>query len=335
MAEFSYEADIAPMRGSYFSGTSLSDAERKQLQAGYMEKVAPYQDVTNKTLERMLALQDQEINFQRQKIELEKSKEESRFLLDTNAKLGGLTASLGNILKDGSKDSFGKAEDITNLQLANAAEIARNPTYRMVFDAAATRLGIDDKRKILEDKKEEDRLQLMNSAATIGDSKLVKEMAGGLKGPQVDARVALAKGVKARDDRELESKTALEATKLLQKQSDDARQLDLQILSGYESSLRSMKPPTMTDAEVVASIKNGELPSAEKIGTKEFSEMDALELKEILMDLNPSLEKDPKRLDSVPAMELYRMAFRGLNRKRNRYRPEEKSTAGIGNKFNE
>jgi len=334
MAEFSYEADIAPMRGSYFSNSGLNDRERKQLQAGYMEKVAPYQEATNKTLERMLDIQNQELSFQRQKIELEKAKEESRFLLDTNAKLGNLTASLGTILKDGSKDSFGKAEDITNLQLANAAEIARNPTYRMVFDAAATRLGIDDKRRILEDKKEEDRLQLMNSAATIGDSKLVTEMAGGMKGPQVDARIALAKGVKARDDRELQTKAALEQTKLLQKEKEDERQREFQVLNGYETSLRSMKPPTMTDDEMLTSLKKGELPSDAKMGTKEFTENDVIELKEILINLNKSLENDPKRLDKVPTMDLYRMAFRGLNRKRNAYLPQDGNTNNLRDNFN-
>jgi hypothetical protein len=74
MAEFSYEADIAPMRGSYFSNSNLNDRERKQLQAGYMEKVAPYQEVTNKTLERMLDVQNQELSFQRANIAFEDEK---------------------------------------------------------------------------------------------------------------------------------------------------------------------------------------------------------------------------------------------------------------------
>lgn len=74
MAEFSYEADIAPMRGSYFSNSNLNDRERKQLQAGYMEKVAPYQEVTNKTLERMLDVQNQELSFQRANLAFEDEK---------------------------------------------------------------------------------------------------------------------------------------------------------------------------------------------------------------------------------------------------------------------
>jgi hypothetical protein len=74
MAEFSYEADIAPMRGSYFSNSNLNDRERKQLQAGYMEKVAPYQEATNKTLERMLDVQNQELSFQRANLAFEDEK---------------------------------------------------------------------------------------------------------------------------------------------------------------------------------------------------------------------------------------------------------------------
>jgi hypothetical protein len=74
MAEFSYEADIAPMRGSYFTNPNLSDAERKQLQAGYMEKIAPYQEVTNKTLGRILDAQNQELSFRRANIAFEEEK---------------------------------------------------------------------------------------------------------------------------------------------------------------------------------------------------------------------------------------------------------------------
>ena len=74
MAEFSYEADIAPMRGSYFSDSNLNDRERKQLQAGYMQQIAPYQEASNKVLERMLDVQNQEISFQRANLAFEDEK---------------------------------------------------------------------------------------------------------------------------------------------------------------------------------------------------------------------------------------------------------------------
>jgi len=74
MAEFSYETDIAPMRGSYFSDSSLKDRERKQLQADYMQRIAPFQEISNKTLERMLDVQNQELSFQRANLAFEDEK---------------------------------------------------------------------------------------------------------------------------------------------------------------------------------------------------------------------------------------------------------------------
>jgi len=74
MAEFSYEADIAPMRGSFFSDSNLNDRERRQLQTDYMQKIAPYQEITNKTLERMIDVQNQDLAFKRANTAFEEEK---------------------------------------------------------------------------------------------------------------------------------------------------------------------------------------------------------------------------------------------------------------------
>lgn len=94
MAEFSYEADIAPMRGSYFTNPNLSDAERKQLQAGYMEKVAPYQEITNKTLGRILDAQNQELSFRRANIAFEDEKLKLQEARDAATKYPEIAAQL-------------------------------------------------------------------------------------------------------------------------------------------------------------------------------------------------------------------------------------------------
>jgi hypothetical protein len=325
MAEFSYESDIAPMRGSYFTDPSISSAERRQLTSRYASTIAPLQEASNKTLERALDIQNQEISFQRQKLDLEKSKEEAKFLLEANSRLGSLTASLGSILNDKSKDTFGKAKDIVNLQIPNASLIARDPTTRALFDSALKRIDVDSTKETLQERKKADRLQLMTTAAQLGDTGLISKLAGSDMDDEERARLELAGGIAKQNSDIINSKAGKEANEVAQKQATEARDLDLRILSGHEAALRSMKPPSMSEDEMVQSLKKGELPSPDKMGAMKFNELDSIELKEIMMDLNPSLQKDPSKLEGIPTSELYRSAFRALNRKRNRYLPTKNS----------
>ena len=182
MAEFSYEADIAPMRGSYFTNPNLSDAERKQLQAGYMEKVAPYQEITNKTLGRILDAQNQELSFRRANIAFEEEKLKLQQERDFAQKYPDMAKQLGDALE-------GKDPNDQRIVVADLA--VKNPAFFASKNGSALLSAVDAKISATVASQADNRAkanQVWSMAAQLGAPEIGKKVTAGEITPDEGAK---------------------------------------------------------------------------------------------------------------------------------------------------
>jgi len=214
MAEFSYEADIAPMRGSYFTNPNLSDAERKQLQAGYMEKIAPYQEITNKTLGRILDAQNQELSFRRANIAFEDEKLKLQQERDFAQKYPDMANQLGAAMEG--KDPNDQRIILSDLAVKNPAFFASKNGSALLsaYDAkiaAGVAAGAEDRAK---------KNQVWSMATQLGMPDIADEVsAGALSADAANYKISARK--KELDALENQQKLSKEQSELAYKVRTD------------------------------------------------------------------------------------------------------------------
>jgi hypothetical protein len=327
MADFSYESDIAPMRGSYFyNDPSISTEELSQLQAGYNRKIAPIEESILKSADSMLKDQASQMAFERQKMDLEKSRDEARMQIEASNRLGELTNSLGTIVNDKSKDVFGRAADLATLKMSVSNLVARDPTTRAVFDAAASKLSVDEELLKREEKIKNNRLDLMSRATALGDVDLINRLASSTTEPderqylEIAASYAASNKAKSQAESDKEQRAAQAA-------DEKARQsVYLSTLNSYESTLNGMGQQKEDAEAVPTSLKTGTaLPTT---GPKplNFKAEDGILLDSILLDLHPDLNRNPKQLDTTPTETKYRTALQLIRQKKAALGPKPTST---------
>ena len=211
MAEFSYETDIAPMRGSYFSDSNLNDRERKQLQAGYMQQIAPYQEASNKVLERMLDVQNQEISFQRANLAFE----DEKLKLQEARDAARLYPAISKQLEDAME-----GKDPNDQRLLVSDIMMSNPTFFETKNGSALLTAVNSKisagatAKAVEQAKVN---QVWNMAAQLGMSDIADQVSAG----SLTAEAGLSELSKRREEaaalqaqQEIDSARAAQAYKL-------------------------------------------------------------------------------------------------------------------------
>ena len=294
MAEFSYEADIAPMRGSYFTNPNLSDAERKQLQTGYMEKVAPYQEITNKTLGRILDAQNQELSFRRANTAFEEEKLKLQQERDFAQKYPDMAKQLGDALE-------GKDPNDQRIVVADLA--VKNPAFFASKNGSALLSAVDAKISATVASQADNRAkvnQVWSMSAQLGLPEIGEKVAAGEITPDEGAKQIAARR------REIE---ALEnQQKLSKEQAELAYKIRTDYIDRSESLFNTIKyadgssdsfDPTKVDIN-----KGGSTPTAKP---KSFAEpyKNALINRIVnLSNLDPAQAEDLKRL---PDNELHNL----------------------------
>jgi hypothetical protein len=252
MAEFSYEADIAPMRGSYFSNSNLNDRERKQLQAGYMEKVAPYQEVTNKTLERMLDVQNQEISFQRANLAFE----DEKLKLQEARDAARLYPAISKQLEDAME-----GKDPNDQRLLVSDIMMSNPTFFETKNGSALLTAVNSKISAGATAKAVGQAkvnQVWNMAAQLGMSDIADQVSAGV----LTADAALGEISKRKKDADtLQAQQEIDSAK-----SEQAYKIRTDYIDRSESLFNTIKyadgssdsfDPTKVDIN-----KSGSMPTA-------------------------------------------------------------------------
>jgi hypothetical protein len=227
MPDFSYESDIAPMRGSYFSDANLNDRERKQLQSGYMQKVAPYQEIANKSLERMLDLQSQEISFQRANTTFEQEKLKLQQDRDAAEKYPDIAAQLGAAME-------GKDPNDQRILVADIA--MKNPSFFQSQNGSALLTAVNSRISAGATAAAQGQAktnQVWNMAAQMG----APDIASGLTDGSLSSDTALAELTKRKEAKEIleyEKQGALE-------QSEQIREMQIDYIKDADKLYGNVK----------------------------------------------------------------------------------------------
>ena len=210
------------MRGSYFSDSSLKDRERKQLQADYMQRIAPFQEISNKTLERMLDIQNQELSFQRANVAFEEEKMRLQEARDASKMYPVISKQLEDAME-------GKRPDEQRLLVSDV--LMSNPTFFETKSGNALLTAVNAKISALDKAESDSRAktnQVWNMAAQLGMPDIAEQVSTG--GLTVDSALSeISKRKRDADTLEEQQKTRAanyaDALKFQMKYVDDDKRM--------------------------------------------------------------------------------------------------------------
>jgi len=307
---FSYDSDIAPLRGNNFGGvlTPAYFTQRDLERQATAVKIAEINQAAKNQAERS------QLEFEKTRLQLEAAKRETRQQIEAENLYPKISERITGILNDQTKDPVTRVTELEKARTEFGAATLANPAINNIFNAASSAITVKDQQ-------ESQRNALAANLTQLGQPEAVKALFGG----NVDSGSAkqffdsaTAIGTEKKKEEELSKNAAFQ--KLQAEQQTQLRKIDLDILKGHESALRSMAPKELGDDAFIAAIKSGTAP--EKVGaTPQFNPIQVIQLKEMMLDLNPSLASNPEQLDAVPPEEIYKYAFMALSRKRRAYFP--------------
>jgi hypothetical protein len=321
MEDFSYSSDISPLKGEYFSGSSLSDRERSMLSSKYKTATDAALDSQLKSQKEMLQTQSQALDYERTKFALESAKKEARQQVEFEKLYPEISKRIIGIQSDTSLDPLTRISKLEATRAEYGEQVVKNPQLNTIFNASISGVSAFEDQK---NKRDSMAMQLVNLGAKDVIKTMYPDVTTGMGKTLYDA----ASAVDVQRKEEAKLKTDIAKQQLDVDQAKAARKLDLDILKGHESALRSFAPKGTSDDDFIAALQTGVAPTATKdkdgkpLAVPEaptFSPLQVMEMKEIMMDLNPSLQQDPAKLDSVPPEELYKYAFRAISRQRRGY----------------
>lgn len=304
-AGFSYEADIAPLRGQNFGGvTSMGLARERALDRENELRIMEIQE----------AGRNRAIAFQQQQLDLERRAEEARRQREALNAVPDVTKNLTSIMDDPSKDDATKAVEIARYKMDAAGLATVSPTISNLFSTAENTLKA---RQAQQERVNGLAYALMQTGQTEALKNIFKDSDNPMAGDYLAAAEAIAAARKA----ESESRAASEEAKSRREQEIKAQDEERGYLEGYMSTLRKLAPPTAKEDDLasIGSLKGGgtapQIPQAKPF---KFSTEDRIELQEMMLDLNPMLEN--KDLEGYSDENLYRAALRSTTSKIRRFR---------------
>jgi hypothetical protein len=321
MEDFSYSSDISPLKGDYFSGSSLSDRERSMLSSKYKAATDTALESRLKTQKEMIQTQSQALDFERTKFALEAAKKESRQQVEFEKLYPEISQRITGVLSDTTSDPVSRITNLEKVRTEYGSAVVKNPQLNNVFNANINAIGAVETEK---NRRDTMAMQMVSLGAKDVIKTMYPDVNTGMGKTFYDAADSVAK----QREEEAKLKIGLKQQDIKSEQIKAARKLDLDILKGHESALRSFAPKGTSDDDFIAALQSGVAPTATKdkdgkpLAVPEaptFSPLQTMEMKEIMMDLNPSLQQDPTKLDSVPPEELYKYAFRAISRQRRGY----------------
>lgn len=312
--QFSYESDIAPLRGSNFGSTVLPPM------AAVMERVKDIEAASKiSSIRERSNMAD--LEFQRTQLALESAKKEARQQVEFEKLYPEISKRIVGIQSDTSLDPLTRISKLETARAEYGEQVVKYPQLNNIFDASINAISAFEEQK---NKRASMAMQLVNLGAKDVIKTIYPDVTTGIGKALYDA----SNVVDIQNKEEAKLKTDIATQELKAEETKAARALDLDILKGHESALRSFAPKGTSDDDFIAALQSGVAPTAKKdkdgkpLAAPEiptFTPLQTMEMKEIMMDLNPSLQQDPSKLDNVPPEELYRYAFRTISRKRRGY----------------
>lgn len=322
MDDFSYSSDIAPMRGEYFSsaGAGLTDQEKMGLTSQYNSRLRSSLEEESKAMESMINTQRQQLEFEKTKLAIESVKKETRDQLEAEKIYPEIMDRITSILDDKTKDGPTKVIDLEKTRAAYGPVGIKNPAINNIFNSATSAVSIRDQ-------KEAQREAIAAELVRSGLPDAFKSIYGGdVESGYGKELYDAARSVQEQNQKILESKRDVaigkEQREAEKQQIKERRELEVKILDDYEGALRNMVPKGTSEDDILSLIQSGQMaPKKGATGAApikpQFNPLQVREMKEIMLDLNPSLK--PTDVESVPTEELYSYTFRLLKKQRRGY----------------
>jgi len=301
MAEFSYSSDISPLKGEYFSGSSLSDREQSMLTSKFRAVRDPAIETQIKLQNEMIKLQSQDLQFRTQQFQLERAKEEAKLERESLAAIPEATKALTSIMDNPELDDYQKMAGIAEVRF-KLPQLATTEKGKALFAGAEDRLMIR--------KAEEDRTNaLAYSLAQAGEPEAVAKIMEGKNNPMAEEYIIGATASRAAKE---EEKRILKESGLAKAAAErEAATLTAQttLMKDYMSTLRKLSPPKEDETGMQIGTLSGDktkqstIPQAKPF---KFAEEDKSELQIMATTFGVPLEEISKLSD----IDLYRLNLR-------------------------
>lgn len=302
--EFSYQADIEPIRGKLINGKSQSAFEyERTLDKQHQLDILDIQESGRR----------REEDFRTRMDKLDAEAKEKRALNKALEQLPSFTEKLDRALNGANPD-----EAVQEVAREFASSIAKDDSYKIMVTAAiAQRAAEKAARKEFES-------GVLSRLPTLGpDATRVYIDGSDLSDSEKDRQRSVVDSYEKALNKSQESKSSEK-----RQTADEAR--GLSTLDTYDKTLRAMETQTIEDGPIARSLKPGGKPVAAPEPPKlSFSAEDKIEIIEILVDLNPAFDTPEQRkaLNDLPETDLFRTAVNSVTTARRRRDPNTSSPA--------
>lgn len=293
-AGFSYESDIAPLRGNNFGGvvTPAGFERERMLDRESALRIAQIEATSR----------NQAIAFQQQQLEISRAAEAAKAEREALAAIPEVTKQLTSVLDDPSLDDATKSTKIAELKFKNINAVSNSKTFGNLFTAAEGRI---ESRKA-----DRERVNAMiNPLIQTGQSETLKKVLEGKNVPMANDYIAVAEAVGASKQAEAKQKGAVAQQKELMKRETAQQTAQIGLLNNYMDTLRRLAPQEAAVGGDIGTLKGGPtttaIPQAQPF---KFAPENRIELEEMMRDLNPMLENED--LSKYSDENLYRNAVR-------------------------
>jgi hypothetical protein len=311
-AGFSFEDDIAPLRGENFGGkTAFGMAKDRAAERDTELRIAQIQE----------AARSRDIAFQQQQMALERQAEEARRQREAYERIPEITMEVTSILEDPERDDTAKAADLARLQMNNARLVQASPAIQNLFTTA--------EKTHAAKQKEQDRINaLAFTLMQSGQADAVKKVFEGSSSPLAVPYIQAAQAVADARRTEQESAGLAAESKYQREQEEKLRVEEVGYLGTYLSTLRRMAPEAVDEFGDVGTLKGKEgTPTATTARPFNFTTEDRVELEEMMRDLNPMYEDADISRKVISDENLYRDVLRSTKSKMRRLRGSDSGFA--------
>jgi hypothetical protein len=247
----------------------------------------------------------QELEFERQKMQLENAKEAARLEREALTAVPEVTKALTSVMQDPSLDDSAKTAKVAELKFQYAGPATSSKTIGSLFSAAE---GTIQSRKA-----ESDRTgTLAYALAQTGQADAVRKLYEGKTDPLAQEYITAADAISAAKKAESEQRGRTAMNKELIKRETAQQTAQIGLMNSYMDTLRRLAPPETKEAEgITVGTLDGKAPTTGAVPQAQpfkFATQDRIELEEMMRDLNPMLENED--LSKYSDENLYRTAVR-------------------------
>jgi hypothetical protein len=322
-----FNSDIAPLRSQFFPVGGLRDSEYRQLRRNYAEVASPLQKESLQLSQNLLNLQQQELSFEKSRLDLATAKRRSQQEIDAMGRLPSVSARLDEILADDTMDSYGRSKEIGSYQRSMAGALPHSPALQSLFTSAFGSVQSDLHAQKRQDEVARRKLGLMHTMGQYGayDANLELAEADGVIDDQEKGVLKFTEIARDRYDAKTRAAQATADAKAqtAQVELEEGRiKNEVSRMLRHESTLKTLG--LIEEGFAGVSLKEGGTLKAPKaVSGYEFKPNDREILEEMVYDLNP--DAPLSEIEGADSQELFETALRQIYRNVRELQPRIKA----------